>query len=255
MMTAAVVIPVRLGSTRLPGKVLAAETGRPLVQHVVDRVRLCRHVNRVIVAADDRRIVAALEPFGTECRVTSPTHESGTDRVAEVAQSLDDEIIVNVQGDEPEIDASLVDRLIDRLASEPSMSIATAAVPFPQDADPHDPNLVKVVSDPNGRAIYFSRSIVPFPREPGPHNVAPMLHVGVYAYRRAMLLQIAGWPVSPLERTERLEQLRAIEHGAPIAVIQAVAAWGGIDTPEQYAQFVQRFAARHASGHAVPAQA
>lgn len=246
-MTAAVVIPARLDSTRFPGKLLAHETGRPLVQHVVDRLRDCRHVARVIVAAADQQFVAALTPFGTETRLTDPKHPSGTDRVAEVAATLKEDVIVNVQGDEPEIEPDLVDRLIDCLSAAQGPPMATAAAPFPADADPRDPNLVKVVTDSTGRALYFSRSLIPMPREPGPHNVAPRLHVGVYTYRRAFLLQYAAWPVSPLERTEKLEQLRVLERGHQILVLSAKAAWHGIDTPAQYAQFVQRFRARQAA--------
>jgi 3-deoxy-manno-octulosonate cytidylyltransferase (CMP-KDO synthetase) len=278
LMSAAVIIPARLGSTRFPNKLLASETGRPLVQHVVDRVRGCRRVGRVIVAAAEQEIVEALRPFGTECRLTRADHASGTDRVAEVARSLSEEIIVNVQGDEPEIEAELVDRLIECLEKNEDAKMATASAAFAKGVDASDPNLVKVVTDAAGRALYFSRAVIPYAREilhatggagshgdlgmknphPGPlpdyverekeGNVGPRLHVGVYAYRRGFLLAYASWAVSPLERTEKLEQLRALERGEKILVIEARKAWHGIDTAEQYAQFVKRVGAAASGG-------
>jgi 3-deoxy-manno-octulosonate cytidylyltransferase (CMP-KDO synthetase) len=248
LMSAAVIIPARMGSTRFPGKLLAAETGRPLVQHVVDRVRACRRVGRVIVAAAEQEIVLALEPFGTECRLTRPDHASGTDRVAEVARSLEEEIIVNVQGDEPEIEAELVDRLIECLEKNEDAKMATASAPFAKGIDASDPNLVKVVTDAAGRALYFSRALIPHAREGGTHDVLPRLHIGIYAYRRQFILEYARWPVSPLEKTEKLEQLRALERGEKILVIEARKAWHGIDTPGQYAEFVKRVGAEGGPG-------
>jgi 3-deoxy-manno-octulosonate cytidylyltransferase (CMP-KDO synthetase) len=237
---ATVVIPARYGSTRFPAKILAAETGQPLVQHVVDRVRRCRLVREVIVATDDERIAAALEPFGTRCAMTSPAHQSGTDRIAEVAAGLTDDVIVNVQGDEPEIEPDIVDRLIERLATT-AEDMATAATPFPQGADPADPNLVKVVLGLDGRAVYFSRSLIPHHRDrASPAAAAYYLHLGIYAYRRAFLLEFASWQPTPLELTEKLEQLRALEHGRSIGVLTVKRATHGIDTPEQYADFVRR---------------
>ena len=240
-MTAVVVIPARYGSTRFPAKMVAAETGRPLVQHAVDRVRQCRLVRDVIVATDDERIAAALRPFGTTVVMTSPDHQSGTDRVAEVAAALSDDVVVNVQGDEPEIEPEVVDALVERLASGDD-DMATAAVPFPVGADVGDPNLVKVVVGVTGRAVYFSRSVIPHRREPdsGGHP-AYHLHLGIYAYRRDFLLQFARWTPTPLERMEKLEQLRALEHGRSMYVQVVARASGGIDTPGQYAAFVERF--------------
>ena len=239
-MAGTVVIPARFGSTRFPAKILASQTGMPLVQHVVQQVRQCRRVREVIVACDDQRIVDALRPYETRCVMTSSAHQSGTDRIAEVARGLKDEIIVNVQGDEPEIEPQVVDSLIERLENA-SEQMATAATAFAAGADPANPNLVKVAIAPDGRAIYFSRSPIPFHRdatEPPPQPY--YLHLGIYAYRREFLLQFASWPPSPLERTEKLEQLRALEHGASIYVLKVSRATHGIDTPEQYAEFVQR---------------
>ncbi len=244
MAAATVVIPARFGSTRFPAKILAADTGRPLVQHVVDRVRLCQNVTRIIVATDDRRIVDALRPYETTCVMTSPDHQSGTDRIAEVARTLGPEageIIVNVQGDEPEIEPGIVDALIARLEATGD-DMATAAAPFPAGADPADPNLVKVVVGLDGKAIYFSRSLIPFNRDRAEAPASAYnLHLGIYAYRRAFLLSFASWQQTPLEKTEKLEQLRALEHGRSIHVLTTNRATHGIDTPRQYAAFVERY--------------
>ncbi len=239
-MAATVVIPARFGSTRFPAKILASETGRPLVQHVVDRVRKCKSVNEIIVATDDPRIVDALAPFGTRCVMTDPGHASGTDRIAEVARGLSDAIVVNVQGDEPEIEPEVVDGLIGWMEASRG-EMATASTAFPDGADPNDANLVKVVTDLRRRARYFSRSAIPFRRDPtSAQPPAYQLHLGIYAYRRDFLLQFASWPPTRLEAIEKLEQLRALEHGAAIHVLEVRRATHGIDTPEQYAEFVAR---------------
>jgi 3-deoxy-manno-octulosonate cytidylyltransferase (CMP-KDO synthetase) len=238
-LAATVVIPARFGSTRFPAKILAAATGKPLVQHVVDQVRQCKRVRQTIVATDDQRIVDALAPFNTEVRMTSPVHQSGTDRIAEVARGLQDEIIVNVQGDEPEIEPEIVDALIARLETS-SDDMATAGTPFAPDADPTNPNLVKVILATDGRAIYFSRSPIPYRRDPA-IDLPYLLHLGIYAYRRQFLLEFASWKPTPLEMTEKLEQLRALEHGRSIFVLKVRRATHGIDTPEQYEQFVKRY--------------
>lgn len=243
-MAATVVIPARFGSTRFPAKIVAAATGKPLVQHVVDQVRQCKRVKSIVVATDDQRIVDALKPFGTACRMTSPSHQSGTDRIAEVARGLTDPIVVNVQGDEPEIEPEIVDSLIERLETSAD-DMATAATPFSASADPTDPNLVKVNMTLEGRAIYFSRSPIPYRRDAGfAGNAGYYLHLGIYAYRRDFLLQFASWPPTVLEQTEKLEQLRALEHGRSIFVLKVNRATHGIDTPEQYAEFVKRYQQR-----------
>jgi 3-deoxy-manno-octulosonate cytidylyltransferase (CMP-KDO synthetase) len=220
---------------------IAAETGKPLVQHVVDQVRKCRRVRNVIVATDDRRIVEAIKPFGTIVTMTSPEHQSGTDRIWQVVREWPGELIVNVQGDEPEIEPETVDALVERMESSDA-DMATVATPFPPAADPNDPNLVKVVTDREGRALYFSRSPIPFRRDPhAPDNPAYHLHLGIYAYDWNFLAAYATWPPGRLERAERLEQLRALEHGASIHVLTVDRATHGIDTPEQYAAFVKRY--------------
>ncbi|CAN5423832.1 3-deoxy-manno-octulosonate cytidylyltransferase [soil metagenome] len=232
------IIPARFGSSRFPAKILAAETGRPLVQHVVDQVGQCKQVERVIVATDDQRIADALKPFGTRCEMTSPDHQSGTDRIAEVARGLDDDIIVNVQGDEPEIEPATIDSLIELLQSTDA-TIATAATRWPEGADPHDPNLVKVVVSQAGHALYFSRAPIPYPRDEKSTSQY-LVHQGIYAYRRDFLLEFAAMPQTDLEKTEKLEQLRALENGHKISVLITDRAVHGIDTVEQYKAFVER---------------
>ncbi len=240
-MAATVIIPARFGSTRFAAKILASETGKPLVQHVVEQARQCSRVRQVIVATDDRRIVDALTPFDTISVMTSPDHQSGTDRIAEVARGLTDDVIVNVQGDEPEIEPAIIDALIERLETSRD-DMATAATPFPAGADPTDPNLVKVVIGLDGQAVYFSRSPIPFRREPASTcNAAYYLHLGIYAYRREFLLEFSSWKPTPAETTEKLEQLRALEHGRSLHVVKVKRAAHGIDTPEQYAAFVKRY--------------
>ena len=240
-LAAVVIIPARFGSTRFPAKIVASATGKPLVQHVVEQARKCVRVRDVIVAVDDARISAALKPFGTRCVMTASSHQSGTDRIAEVARSLHDEIIVNVQGDEPEIEPRIIDDLVARLETTDD-DMATAATPFPAGADVNDSNLVKVVTGVDGRAIYFSRCPIPFHRDAASTgNASYHLHLGIYAYRRTFLLQFASWAPTPCELTEKLEQLRALEHGRSIYVLKVQRATHGIDTAEQYAAFVRRY--------------
>jgi 3-deoxy-manno-octulosonate cytidylyltransferase (CMP-KDO synthetase) len=239
--TASVVIPARYASTRFPAKIVASETGRPLVQHVVDQVRKCRRVRDVIVATDDDRIAAALRPFGTRCVMTDPGHLSGTDRIAEVAGDLPDDVVLNVQGDEPEIEPETVDSLVG-LMERTQSPMTTAATRFPEGADPADPNLVKVALDQSDRAMYFSRLPIPFHRDPSHgHPPAYYLHLGIYAYARPFLLKLAGWKPTPAEQAEKLEQLRVLEHGEPIYVLKVDRATHGIDTREQYQAFVKRY--------------
>ena len=240
------VIPARYASTRFPGKPLARQTGKYLIQHVCERVAGARRIQRCIVATDDARIAAAVREFGGEVALTRPDHASGTDRIAEVVRGLPgqpDDIILNVQGDEPEIEPAYLDRLVERLSREPAdCPIATLACPFPRDADPRDPNSVKVVTNAAGRALYFSRALIPFPRDGG-SPTAPnpcLLHLGVYAYRRAFLLDLAASKPGVLEQIEKLEQLRVLERGTALAVEIVPHACVGIDTPQDYDQFVAR---------------
>src|SRR3954463_7359642 len=219
---------------------IAAQTGRPLVQHVVDQVKKAKRIRNVIVATDDQRIVAAVKPFGTIVTMTAPEHQSGTDRIWQVVREWPGELIVNVQGDEPEIEPSIIDGLVERMESSDD-DMATAATLFPRDADPSDPNLVKVVMSEDGHAIYFSRSPIPFRRDPdNKDNAAYYLHLGIYAYRWQFLADFTSWSPGSLEKTEKLEQLRALEHGRSIYVLKVARATHGIDTPQQYAAFAKR---------------
>ena len=241
------VIPARYASTRFPGKPLANRTGKYLIQHVYERAAAAKRVKRCIVATDDERIAAAVRSFGGEVAMTRPDHPSGTDRIAEVVRGLagtDDDIILNVQGDEPEMEPAHLDRLVDRLAGEPrDCPVATLACPFPPDSDPRDPNCVKVVMNSAGRALYFSRSLIPYPRDDGGGRTPDrwLLHLGVYAYRRSFLLKLAAWKPGVLEQIEKLEQLRVLESGVAMAVEIVAQSCVGIDTPSDYDQFVARY--------------
>ena len=237
---AAAVVPARMASTRFPGKPLADLTGKPMIVHVLERVAQCRTVGRIVVAVDDERIAAAVRAAGFEARMTDPSHPNGTSRVAEVARTLAEELIVNVQGDEPQIEPGLVDRTVEAIAARPEIPMATLVSPFAPGEDPSNPNIVKCVTAVDGRALYFSRSLVPFDRDRTPGAARPRKHVGLYVYRRAFLETFVGLPATPLERTESLEQLRALEHGFPILCAEGEAHFTGIDTPEQYAEFVRR---------------
>lgn len=250
---ALVVIPARYASTRLPAKLLLAETGTPLIVHTAERAAAARRVDRVVVATDDERIATAVRAHGFDAAMTSPTCVSGTDRVAEVARESDAEVIVNVQGDEPEVDPALIDSLIDAAGADPTADLFTASVPFEDPAHADDPAAVKVVVDSSGRALYFSRARIPFrrdadavPPERRHDAVAPRLHVGIYAFRRPALLEFAEWPPSALERTEGLEQLRALDNGMAIHVVAWHAGHAGIDTREDYDLFMARHDVRAA---------
>ncbi len=242
-MSVVAVIPARLGSTRLPEKALLRESGKYLVQHVWERVRSARTIVRVIVATDHERIAAAVRSFGGEVAMTSPAHPSGTDRVAEVARTIAAEgaLVVNVQGDEPEIDGADLDLLVDALAADHDCPIATLATPFRKDAEAASASAVKVVVDAAGRALYFSRSLIPHGAAVGA-ALPPAKHRGVYAFRREALLAAAALPVAALEQQERLEQLRWLHHGMRIRVVATPRDGIGIDTPEDYRQFLQRAA-------------
>jgi 3-deoxy-manno-octulosonate cytidylyltransferase (CMP-KDO synthetase) len=234
MSKTAVLIPARWASTRFPGKPLHLIAGKPLVQHVWERACRAKGVDQVIVATDDMRIAESAFAFGAEVAMTSPRCVSGTDRCAEVAGRLKGfRQVVNVQGDEPLVDPALISRLAATLDAERSLDMATAATPFGAGEDPANPHAVKVVLNRAGNALYFSRSLLPFPRDGRP---APWLrHLGIYAYTTRFLLQFVKWPPGKLERIESLEQLRALENGASIRVLKARGASVGVDTPEDVA--------------------
>jgi 3-deoxy-manno-octulosonate cytidylyltransferase (CMP-KDO synthetase) len=238
-----VCIPARYASTRFPAKVLARDTGKYLIQHTWEQARKARLPQRVVIAADDEKIVQAAREFGAECVLTSPEHNSGTDRIAEAVGRSDADIVVNVQGDEPRIDPDHIDYLARLMLDNPDASMATLAAPFATREQITDPNVVKVVADVSGKAIYFSRSVIPYDRDrAGVGDMGPYLrHIGIYAYRRDFLLKITSLPQTPLEKLEKLEQLRAIENGYTILVGRVERTCEGIDTPEQYAAFVKQY--------------
>lgn len=233
------VIPARYGSTRFPGKPLVPIAGKPLVQHVVERCRRVSGLDELIVATDDERIARVARGF---CRVemTSPDHPSGTDRVAEVLRRTDADAAVNIQGDEPLIDPAVVMAVIGALDKA---GMSTAVSPMTDVADYDNPNVVKVVVSAAGKALYFSRRTIPYVRDAAARPareqlpVFPFLrHLGIYGYRRETLLRLVELPVSPLERAERLEQLRALENGMEIAVATVDYEGIGVDVPEDVAR-------------------
>lgn len=237
-MDVAIVIPARLASSRLPAKPLLNETGKFLVQHVYERACGVKHVSQVIVATDDLSIASAVRSFGGEVAMTSTTHVSGTDRVAEVAETLHEEIIVNLQGDEPLFDPKSIEDLI-ALMQVPGTDMATLAVPIHDTASYHNPNVVKVVCDDAGRALYFSRSPIPYFRDGEPVLSNVRQHLGIYAYRRDYLLKLTQLPPHPLELAEKLEQLRVLGAGGNLRVGEVTNSHRGVDTPEDYAAFVK----------------
>ena len=228
------IIPARFASTRFPGKPLALIAGKPLIRHVVERCRQAGSLSDVIVATDDARIRDAVQGF---CRVemTSPTHPSGSDRIAEVASRCACDAIVNIQGDEPLIDPSVIDAVARALAAA---EMSTAATPIRSPEEYDSPNVVKVVVSAGGQALYFSRRTIPYLRDAASGSVSEQLaafpflkHLGIYGYRRETLLRLVRFPVSPLEAAEKLEQLRALENGIPIAVVRVDYDSVGVDVP------------------------
>lgn len=237
------IIPARYGSTRMAGKPLARETGKYLIEHVCERVGEARGIDRTIVATDDARIAEAVGSFGGEAVMTRGDHATGTDRIAEVVRGIggdDGDVILNVQGDEPEVEPGALEALVARMRGDAGLPMATLACPFSPESDPADVNCVKVVRNRAGDALYFSRSLVPYARDAGVDRARWLLHIGVYAYRRSFLLAYSGWEPSALEGMERLEQLRVLDRGHRIAVELVGSAPPGIDTPADYAAFVLR---------------
>jgi 3-deoxy-manno-octulosonate cytidylyltransferase (CMP-KDO synthetase) len=246
MFSAVGVIPARYGSSRLPGKPLADLQGKPLLYHVYHRASQAQTLDEVWIATDDERVYNAAKSFGATVMMTRSDHRSGTDRIAEAAAASTAEIIVNIQGDEPLMDPFVVDDAVRILREDVGAEMATLRAPIHDFEDVLNPNVVKVVTDEHGYAVYFSRAPIPYPRAKGLSGSSlqeivrnnPRLlkhyyrHIGLYAYRRRFLMQFSKWEPSPLELLEDLEQLRAIEHGTKIKVATAPAAPMGIDTPE-----------------------
>jgi 3-deoxy-manno-octulosonate cytidylyltransferase (CMP-KDO synthetase) len=251
------VIPARYDATRLPGKPLADIAGRPMIEHVYRRTASARGVDAVVVATDDERIAAAVKGFGGIAMMTRPTHRTGTDRIAEVAANLSCEIVLNVQGDEPLIEPEMVEAVIAPLVADPMLEMSTVCVAISDREDFANPNVVKVVRDVKGDALYFSRAPIPHFRGPGsgirdPKNPSsagaripdPVYkHIGMYGYRRTFLLTFATLPRTPLERAESLEQLRAVEHGYRIHTVETKHDSIGVDTPEDLERVRRRLLA------------
>jgi 3-deoxy-manno-octulosonate cytidylyltransferase (CMP-KDO synthetase) len=233
------VIPARYGSTRFPGKPLALIAGKPLIQHVVEHCQQARSLSEVIVATDDTRIWEIAQNF---CRaeMTSPDHPSGTDRLAEIVQRCPCDAAVNIQGDEPLIDPEVIDAVAGALADA---EMSTAATLIREETEYGDANVVKVVVNTAGRALYFSRRTIPYVRDAASASIAGQLaafpflkHIGIYGYRREALLRLVGYPVSALERAEKLEQLRALENGMSMAVVRVDYDSVGVDVPADVAR-------------------
>ena len=236
------VLPARYDSSRFAGKPLANQTGKYLIQHVYEQVCQARLVNEVIVATDDERIRKACDEFGACCQMTRKEHPSGTDRVAEVAERQEADIIVNIQGDEPEIEPGNIDQAVELLQQDAEADISTLCSRFSSMEEVNNPNVVKVVIDKQGHALYFSRWGIPYQRD-GQEKAALKLyrkHLGLYAYRREVLLKLCRYEPTELEKAEKLEQLRALEYGMKIAVEEVEHGAVGIDTPEQYQAYVER---------------
>jgi 3-deoxy-manno-octulosonate cytidylyltransferase (CMP-KDO synthetase) len=240
-MSAVGIIPARYASTRFPGKPLAEIAGIPMIQRVWERARCAKRLRTVIIATDDERIADCCHSFGAPVAMTSSDHATGTDRLAEAARDLDDDIIVNIQGDEPLIESSVIDATVEVLLEDDSVPMATVAHVAPTHSL-DDPNRVKVVLDRNGVALYFSRSAIPHPRRAMP-GLAPLQHIGLYAYRREFLFEFVALERTPAEQTEELEQLRALENGHRIRVA-VIDDWGSIsvDVPADIALVEEQLA-------------
>ncbi len=231
------VIPARYASTRFPGKVIMPLAGKPLVQHTYERAARAALVDEAIVATDDDKVVEALAPYGTPVVLTSPNHPTGTDRIAEVMRQRDEDLVVNVQGDEPLIDPNTVDNAIRPLLERPDVVMSTARHLIDHPEQAQNPNIVKVVCDQTGLALYFSRAPIPHIRdaaEAGPEPNCYWQHIGLYVYRRDFLLKYAAMPQTPLEKLEKLEQLRVIENGYKIAVVETEYRSIGVDVFEDF---------------------
>ncbi len=230
-----VIIPARYSSTRLEGKVLADICGRSMIQHVFERASKATVIDKVIVATDDSRILETVTGFGGEAEMTSSSHRTGTDRISEVAKGLDSDIIINVQGDEPMIEPGMIDQVGRLLFNDKDVEMGTLCTGIDIEEELRDPNVVKVVMDKRGYALYFSRFPIPFNRDNIPYASLPVpcyKHFGLFAYKREFLLKITQLPETPLEKIERLEQLRVLEHGYKIKVAETDFTTIGVDTEE-----------------------
>jgi len=225
------IIPARYGSSRLPGKMLALVGGKPLIQLAYEGAREARTLGRVLVATDDGRIADAVRGFGGEAVMTSLSHRSGSDRIAEAAAGIDCAIVVNIQGDEPMIRGGTIDAAVRALAEDPTLDVATVATPLAGAEAAADPNVVKVVRSIAGDALYFSRARIPFTRDAVEGEGHYLKHIGLYAYRKPFLMAFTAWPQTELEKREKLEQLRMLERGVRVRVVEVPHDSIAVDTP------------------------
>jgi 3-deoxy-manno-octulosonate cytidylyltransferase (CMP-KDO synthetase) len=236
------IIPARWASTRFPGKPLHPIANKALLRHVWERCRRAKKLDEVIIATDDMRIAKAAFDWGAEVAMTSPKHQSGTDRVAEVVRKARQfDLIINIQGDEPLLEPALLDRFVDELRSNRKIDIVTAAHPFESAAEASSPHQVKVIVDLHGNALYFSRYAIPFPRNRS-LPIKYLRHQGIYGFRRQALLDFVRWKPTPLERAESLEQLRALENGVKVHVLVTKHGSPGVDTPADAKALEQKLA-------------
>jgi 3-deoxy-manno-octulosonate cytidylyltransferase (CMP-KDO synthetase) len=245
MMKIVGIIPARYGSTRLEGKPLKDICGKPMIQRVYEAAQGAKLLHALYVATDDQRIVTAVEHFGGNVRMTASEHKTGTDRIAEVAAKLDAAIVVNLQGDEPLVNPAMIDEVIQPLVDESELPMSTLCVPILEEAARQDPNVVKVVFDQRGYALYFSRSLIPYPRKR--ENFMAYEHLGLYAYRKEFLMTYISLPQSRLEINESLEQLRVLEAGYRLKVVVSAHPYAGVSVDtvedlEKVRQIVQRLA-------------
>lgn len=239
------VIPARYGSTRFPGKVLARLWGKPIIQHVYERAARAATVAELWVATDDKRVYEQVRRFGGNVKMTSRQHRSGTDRTAEAVRGVPGDIIINVQGDEPLIYPALINRLAQALQRDAGSTMASVCTRINDDDDLKNPNVVKVVMDTDGNALYFSRCPIPFLRDQnGSRHVTYYKHIGIYGFRRQALLKLVRLPATPLEKSEKLEQLRALENGYRIKMLKARYQGQGVDTRQDLEKLIKN-KARH----------
>ncbi len=238
-MNVVAVIPARYGSTRFPGKPLAAICGKPMIQHVYENAAACGLLDRVVVATDNPEIADCVASFGGGVCMTASTHETGTDRIAEAVQNMEADIIVNVQGDEPLLPPDAVSEAVGPLLNDASIPLGTLKTAITDREDLDNPNVVKVVTDARGFALYFSRATIPFCREAGEQSPQYYRHIGLYVYRRDFLFAFTELPRSPLEKAESLEQLRALDHGYAVKVVETDYYPLGVDVPEDIGRVEQ----------------
>lgn len=225
------IIPARYGSTRLEGKPLKDICGKPMIQYVYETVLKSELLTQVIVATDDKRIVDAVEKFNGNARLTSSQHRTGTDRIAEVAKDIQADIVVNIQGDEPLLDVRMIDEAIRPLINDSDLNACTLCRPIMKEEDLQNPNVVKTVFDRHGNALYFSRSLIPYPRKVEGHQAYE--HIGIYVYRKSFLMQYITMPPTPLEISESLEQLRILENGIRLKVAITAYEYNGLSVDTQ----------------------